>query len=63
MWVAHMAVPASYRATCLRLLGRVVDPAPGALGLDDDSPAFAETRRLYEHHFGRAAGAAGTHLV
>ncbi|EFJ47298.1 hypothetical protein VOLCADRAFT_105117 [Volvox carteri f. nagariensis] len=52
IWVAHMAVPAAYRRTCHRLLGRLVLPAPGALKLDDSGPEFAETRRLYEHHFG-----------
>ncbi|KXZ47768.1 hypothetical protein GPECTOR_33g650 [Gonium pectorale] len=54
MWVAHMAVPAAYRDTCRRLLGAgaSVAPSPGALRLDDRGPAFEETRRLYEHHFG-----------
>ncbi|GLC43000.1 hypothetical protein PLESTB_000277900 [Pleodorina starrii] len=52
MWVAHMSVPSTYRDTCRRLLGRLVLPAPGALRLDDGGPGFAETRRLYEHHFG-----------
>ncbi|GIM08954.1 hypothetical protein Vretimale_12858 [Volvox reticuliferus] len=52
MWVAHMAVHSAYRRTCQRLFGRLVLPAPGALRLDDNGLEFAETRRLYEHHFG-----------
>ncbi|GIL62394.1 hypothetical protein Vafri_16613 [Volvox africanus] len=52
MWVAHMAVHSAYRRTCHRLFGRLVLPAPGALRLEDSGLEFAETRRLYEHHFG-----------
>ncbi|GLI71263.1 hypothetical protein VaNZ11_016383 [Volvox africanus] len=52
MWVAHMAVHSAYRRTCHRLFGRLVLPGPGALLLEDSGLEFAETRRLYEHHFG-----------
>ena len=56
MWVSHMALPAAYRDCCVRLVGRLVAPGPGAWRLEDEGHEFAETRRLYEHHFGGWVG-------